>query len=145
MCRALQTVIALLSLVASFASIGASLSDVNKGVPVFFKIMDEGGLDQVEAEVREAYKGYDVKPQLEQLQKIAGVDLAAFLFYSNLSDSMKKRMPHYDLWDSDTVKVRINRRLANHFKDTKRREEIMLLWLQSVKSAMHLHYLERGK
>jgi hypothetical protein len=117
------------------------LGGVDRGVDIFFKMMKEGGLDGIETAVRQSYKAYDLKPSLEDLQPIVGVDLAAYLFYENLGEGVKKNMPHYDLWESDSVIARVDRRLANHIKGKPKREEVMLLWLRSVKSKMHLHYL----
>jgi hypothetical protein len=122
------------------------LTLIDRGVDRFFKVLSAEGLDGVERAVQLGYKAYDFKPSLAALQAVVGMDLAGYLFYAHLEERIKAGMSTYDLWDQDDAVIRrVDRRLAKHISVESKRQEVMLLWLRSVKTRMHLHYLQERK
>ena len=126
--------------------LSSDLNVIGSGVPRFFKIMEKSGLNGVEAAVLAGYKMYDLEPSLFVLQEVVGLDLSAYIFYENYQNPITKdRSFVYDTWDQSAVIRRIDRRLLRFISSDSKRGEVMLLWLTSVKTRMHLFYLQDKK
>jgi len=67
--RVLKVIFALLITIAPQAANPTDLSSVDAGVPRFFEIFREGGLEGVEDAVLSAYKDYDLDHDVDFLQK----------------------------------------------------------------------------
>jgi hypothetical protein len=117
------------------------IGDTSGTVPLFFKRMEAEGLDGVERVVHKLYEEYDnKKTELPLLQNIAGIDLAAHLFLSNLDSHERSLLPKYKFWDQPSIVSRLDKRLKKYYKNPNERGELMLRWLKSTKVAMMNYY-----